>query len=135
MRAYKSFGKFDANQPFWQWIASIANNHCIDRLRANNRTQELFGDESVELESLASLDSAGVHQLIAQEDAQALNAAVATLPDKYRVPIALAYFSQLSYDEIAEQLDITRSHVGVLLLRGKKLMRAQLAGSDMEAGA
>ena len=26
MRAYKGFNKFDSEQPFWQWIAAIANN-------------------------------------------------------------------------------------------------------------
>lgn len=132
MRAYKSFGKFDAEQPFWQWIAAIANNHCIDKLRAKNRGDQLFGDEAGEVENLASTDVSGVLRLIANEDADTLNAAVATLPDKYRVPLVLAYFNQFSYDEIGEQLSIRRSHVGVLLLRAKKLVRAALADTDVE---
>jgi RNA polymerase sigma-70 factor (ECF subfamily) len=131
MRAYKSFGKFDAEQPFWQWIATIANNHCIDKLRVKSRTDQLFGDEAGELENLASTDTSGVLRLIANEDLDALNAAIATLPDKYRVPLVLAYFNQLSYDEIAEQLSISQSHVGVLLLRAKKLVRAALVVTDV----
>ena len=126
MRAYKSFGKFDAEQPFWQWIAAIANNHCIDKLRSKNRSDQLFGDEAGELEALDSGDVPVVHQLIANENKASLNVAVAGLPDKYRVPLVLAYFNQLSYDEIAEQLNISRNHVGVLLLRAKKLLRGAL---------
>ncbi len=126
MRAYKSFGKFDAEQPFWQWIAAIANNHCIDKLRAKNRSDQLFGDEAGELENLASADVPVVQRLIAREDTDALNLAMATLPDKYRVPLVLAYFNQLSYDDIAVQLDISRNHVGVLLLRAKKMVRGVL---------
>lgn len=130
MRAYKSFGKFDAEQPFWHWIATIANNHCIDKLRSKNRSDQLFGDEAAEIENMASQDVSVVHRLIADEDGQALNTAMASLPDKYRVPLVLAYFNQLSYDEIAEQLSVSRTHVGVLLLRGKKLVRAALDGSQ-----
>jgi len=134
MRAYKSFGKFDAEQPFWQWIASIANNHCIDLLRQQSRTEQLFGDEATEVESLASSDRPILRDLIAAEDAGALNGAIATLPDKYRVPLVLAYFNQASYDEIAEQLTISRNHVGVLLLRAKQQLRTALAPVAGEIG-
>ena len=51
---------------------------------------------------------------------------VANLCAKYRVPLVLAYFNQFSYDEIAEQLNISRNHVGVLLLRAKQRLRADL---------
>ena len=126
MRAYKSFGKFDGEQPFWQWIAAIANNHCIDVLRQKNRSSQLFGDENVELEELASIEAPVLNKLIENEDIDALNHAIAGLQDKYRVPLVLAYFNQASYDEIAEQLTISRNHVGVLLLRAKKMVRVSL---------
>ena len=134
MRAYKNFGKFDAEQPFWQWIASIANNHCIDLLRQKSRTEPFFGDEATEVEGLASSDRPILRDLIAAEDSVALNGAIATLPDKYRVPLVLAYFNQASYDEIAEQLTISRNHVGVLLLRAKQQLRTALATVAGEIG-
>ncbi|MDG1133988.1 MAG: sigma-70 family RNA polymerase sigma factor [Pseudomonadales bacterium] len=132
MRAYKNFEKFDAEQPFWQWIATIANNHCIDKLRTRHRTEQLFGDESEELEKLTSTDSSQVHRLIATEDITALNTAIAKLSDKYRVPLVLVYYNQLSYQEVAKQLGISVSHIGVLLLRAKKQVRATLESADME---
>ena len=133
MRVYKNFGKYDAEQSFWQWIATIANNHCIDLLRQRGRSDALFGDETVEMEDIAAVDAPVLSDLIALQDADALNKAIAALPDKYRVPVVLAYFNQLSYDAIAEQLDISRNHVGVLLLRAKQSLRAELiaAGGDL----
>ena len=127
MRAYKSFGKFDSEQPFWQWIASIANNHCIDLLRQKNRAEKLFGDEGTEIEQLPSSDTPVLSELIAADDANALNGAIENLPDKYRVPLVLAYFSHASYDDIAQQLTISRNHVGVLLLRAKQRLRDSFA--------
>ena len=126
MRAYRNIRKYDSAQPFWQWIASIANNHCIDLLRQRGRTEALFGDEKTEVEQLAATDTPVLNDLISLEQAQSLNAAVARLQVKYRVPLVLAYFNQLSYDEIAEQLKISRNHVGVLLLRAKQHLRADL---------
>jgi len=49
MRAYRKFGSYDSDQPFWQWIAAIASNHCIDVLRRQKRMPELAGEEALEL--------------------------------------------------------------------------------------
>ena len=127
MRAYRKFGSYDNKQPFWLWIASIANNHCIDLLRRRSRLPTLFGDEQAELELCKSPDKQALTQLIEAEDASRLNAAIAKLPEKYRVPLVLAYFSDSSYDQIAADLSIRRNHVGVLLLRAKQHLRSCLA--------
>ncbi len=132
MRAYKNFRKYKTDRPFWQWIASIANNHCIDLLRQKSRTEALFGDEADELEALADEKTLVLNDLISLEEAESLNGAVSSLDAKYRVPLILAYFNQLSYEEIAEQLSISRNHVGVLLLRAKQRLRAELAGESAE---
>ena len=127
MRAYRSFDSYDSQQPFWQWIAAIANNHCVDLLRRRSRMAKLFGDEEAELELLESPDKQALTVLIDGEDTSALNAAIAQLPDKYRVPLVLAYFNDASYDQIAADLSISRNHVGVLLLRAKQHLRSCLA--------
>ena len=126
MRAYRSFAKYDSTQPFWQWIASIASNHCIDTLRRRNRSEALFSTETDEAE-LAVADADTAEELLAEdEDAALLAQAVSELPDKYRVPLLLAYFRELSYDEIAAELNISRNHVGVLLLRAKQQLRQRM---------
>lgn len=133
MRAYRNFRKYDTAQPFWQWIATIANNHCIDLLRQQNRSSALFGIEQVELDELADSSAPILHELISGQEASVLNAAVAGLDDKYRVPLILAYFNQLSYDDIAAQLEISRNHVGVLLLRARQKLRGVMR--DVSTGS
>ncbi len=127
MHAYRSFDKYDRVQPFWQWIASIANNHCVDLLRHRTRTRNLFGNEETELELLESSDKQVLTELIDAEDMEALNKAIARLPDRYRVPLVLAYYNDSSYDQIASDLSINRNHVGILLLRAKQQLRSHLA--------
>ena len=134
MRAYKSFRKYDTDQPFWQWIAAIANNYCIDLLRQQSRTGTLFGEKDAELEQLAAEDAPVLSELISLEKADSLNSAVANLSARYRVPLVLAYFNQFSYEEIADQLKISRNHVGILLLRAKQRLRADLVNESGESG-
>ena len=133
MRAYKSFRKYDTEQPFWKWIAAIANNYCIDLLRQRSRQDALFGDEAVEIDRMTASDAPILKDLVAVEDATALSGAIAGLPDKYRVPLVLAYFNQSSYDDIADQLDISRNHVGVLLMRAKQRLRANFEAVEKDA--
>lgn len=129
MRAYRSFSKYDRDQPFWQWIAAIASNHCIDLLRRRNRTEALFATETSDTETVAVATDAGCEELIGRnEDRTLLIQLVDDLPDRYRIPVVLAYFRELDYDRIAKELGISRNHVGVLLLRAKQQLRKRLAG-------
>jgi RNA polymerase sigma-70 factor (ECF subfamily) len=130
MRAYRNFDTYDSKQPFWQWIASIANNYCIDLLRQRSRTVKLFDEDEADLDQSDSQAPLTLNNLIDAEKEQALADAIAELPDKYRVPLVLAYFNELSYDQIADDLSISRNHVGVLLLRAKKLLRKRITEKE-----
>jgi RNA polymerase sigma-70 factor (ECF subfamily) len=52
--------------------------------------------------------------------------ALSQLPEKYRVPLVLAYYNDMSYDEIADSLGLGRNHVATLIFRGKRQLRAKL---------
>ncbi|MXX29637.1 MAG: sigma-70 family RNA polymerase sigma factor, partial [Gammaproteobacteria bacterium] len=92
MRAYRSFRKYRSEQPFWQWIAAIASNHCIDVLRQQNRANLVLDDEAAEVEQLAGAQAPVLSDLISLQEAESLNRAVGKLSAKYRVPLVLAYF-------------------------------------------
>ena len=127
VRAYRAFARYDRTQPFGGWIMSIARNHCLDLVRRRGTEAVLFGSEAEEMAAVEAADTDGLGAALTAERAQAVNAAVAQLPERYRVPLALAYYADASYDEIATELGITRTHVGVLLCRGRQLLRQTLA--------
>ena len=132
VRAYRAWATRDPALPFIAWIMRIARNHCLDLLRRRTREKALFGDEEVETLAVESAGTDGLGAALTAERAAEVNAAVAKLPERYRVPLALAYFGDQDYDEIAASLGITRNHVGVLLCRAKQLLRQSLAraGTD-----
>lgn len=133
MRAYRALDRYDAAQPFAAWVLGIARNHCIDLLRRRRGGERRFGDEAAEAAAVRSEDVEGVELLMSSERSSRVRAAIAALPEKYRVPIVLAYYNQSNYDEISTSLGISRNHVGVLLLRGKQILRRALAPSEEES--
>ena len=127
MRGLKTLGRYDESAPFGPWIGAIARNHCIDQLRKRQRLASLFADAEPPPEALEDPAASADEQLINAYDAERITAAVDALPESYRLPIVLAYYSEASYEEIAASLDITPNHVGVLLLRGRRQLRKLLA--------
>lgn len=133
MRGYRSFGRYRGRDPFGPWIGAIATNHCIDVLRRRRRLTELFRNEVDEAREPEDPAVNGVDSLISAYEADAITRAVENLPERYRLPVVLAYYADSSYDDIAAVLGITRSHVGVLLMRGKQRLRSALAELDEES--
>ena len=126
MRAYRGLDAYDATQPFGGWIMRIARNHCLDVLRRRRTESSLFGSEADETAGVDETDTEGLHGLLTAERAHAVQLAVANLPERYRLPLVLAYFADAGYEEIAAELGITRTHVGALLCRAKQALRKTL---------
>ena len=132
MRAHRAFASYDPKRPFSGWILKIASNYCVDLVRRRAKETELFGNEPAALLELESDRPSVVGELIAEERAEKVKDAIEKLPEKYRIPLVLAYHGDSSYDDIATTLGVTRNHVGVLILRGKRQLRQLLSGVDEE---
>ena len=133
VRAYRALDRYDTHQPFAGWILSIASNYCVDVLRSRARDGRLFDDVDTEVDALESTAPAVLDALVDAERSAQVRDAIAALPDKYRLPIVLAYYNDANYDEIAHTLGVTRNHVGVLLLRARQLLRHTLAAAQEES--
>lgn len=130
MRGFRGFHRFRDDQPFGPWIGQIAANYCVDLLRRRKRLGALFSDDPDLAEAQADPTEHGALALVSAHDAESVSRAVDALPEKYRVPVVMAYYADASYDDIASALGITRNHVGVLLLRGRQRLRQALTEAD-----
>lgn len=133
MRAYRALAQLQDGERFRPWLLRVAKRICIDQGRRSERVRVVeevpaVADEGAEVGRI----------VLAKERAAAVRDAVAELPERYRMPIALRYFDGLDFDEIATRLDLTRGALRGLLHRGMGKLRAQLVpvlAADRQAGS
>jgi len=126
LRAYRARASYDATKPFEAWIMTIATHYCIDVVRRRRKEASLFGSESDERIAAEADDSDVLGDVLSEERAAEVKAAIATLPERYRLPLVLAYYRDASYEEVASALGITRTHAGALICRAKQALRRAL---------
>lgn len=125
MKAYRSWERYDQTRPVRHWLLRIAANEAISigRERTRDRERRASADDALEMADRAPLPD---ERLVAREERDRVRRAVAGLPELYRVPVVLRYFSELSVDEIAAVIGRPSSTVGVQLLRARALLRSAL---------
>jgi RNA polymerase sigma-70 factor (ECF subfamily) len=64
---------------------------------------------------------------MSKEERVRVRDAIAGLPDNFRLPLVLRYYSELSYDEIARELGLQKNNVATLIFRAKQELRRKLA--------
>lgn len=72
-------------------------------------------------------------ELVDKLEHEAVSESLLEVEERYRVPLALYYFENLSYAEIAGMLDIPIGTLMSRLSRGKELMRKSLAAKAIGA--
>jgi RNA polymerase sigma-70 factor (ECF subfamily) len=131
MKVRQKLGTYDTSRPFVGWLYKVASNHCWDTLRRRRIRQDLeTGD--VETLPLEHPDPSQLERLQAEHSGKEVRAGLAKLPDRARMALVLRYYSDMSYDEIAETLGVRRAFVGVLLLRARHQLRDALGRSAGE---
>jgi RNA polymerase sigma-70 factor, ECF subfamily len=129
LKLHRSIESYDGSIPFPRWLLRVAGNQCIDALRLQQRGRQVI----VEVEGGAAVIEATSSEpsplvaVIRTEERAEVRDAIAHLPVNYRVPLVLRYYSELSYDEIAQQLDLQRNNVAALIFRAKQELRRKLA--------
>ena len=128
--------QYDASRPFTAWLYRVASNHCWDLLRRRHIRQDLeTGD--IDLLPLEHPDPGQLDQLLIAQSGARVRDALHRLPARARMVLTLRYYSDFSYEEIAEALGLRRAFVGVVLLRARHQLRDLLeesAGAKSAAG-
>lgn len=119
--------QYDSTRPFRPWLYKLASNHCWDELRKRRTRGETEVGDLDALPGRAEEQQPGpLASLLAEQNRRDIRGAVANLGDRDRLAIAMRYFAELSYQEIADVLGINSSAVGVLLLRARRRLRQTL---------
>jgi len=126
-RLQRAMKSYDASLPFPRWLLSITGHYCVDLLRKRRVEQRVFAPASPDLPEPSSTSASPLQELLSLEARETVQKAIETLGERYRLPLVLRYYNDLSYDEIAATLGLTRANVAVLIFRAKQELRAKLA--------
>jgi RNA polymerase sigma-70 factor (ECF subfamily) len=122
---------FDPSHRFFSWIYRIAMNESLNLLRRNNRDQPM--DEDAEYEGPESLGPE--HQAVEAENSRRIQKALLGMKPADRAVIALRHFSDCSYEEIAQILEIDVKTVKSRLFEARTRMRSLLSDLRPSRGA
>ena len=113
---------YDPKYKFFSWIYRIAVNESLNLLRRHRHEDELEDDVDV-----AADDSAGPErQASAGQLARQLRAAMLTMATNDRVVLTLRHFSECSYEEMAQMLEIDEKTVKSRLFEARRRLRGLL---------
>jgi RNA polymerase sigma-70 factor, ECF subfamily len=112
--------------PFVPWVSQVAGRHCIDKLRRGKREKgsrvnaaDLSGVPDYSIPSPLS-------QVLRSEERLEVREQLIRLPKKFKVPLVLRYYKQMSYSEIACALKTRLPAVRMMIFRAKEQLRRNL---------
>jgi RNA polymerase sigma-70 factor (ECF subfamily) len=128
MKIRDKLDQYDATRPFTAWLYRVAANHCWDTLRRRKIRQDKETDD-VESVPLEHPDPNQLDRLIENRSSEEVRKALDKLGSRARMALVMRYYSDMSYDEIADSLGVRRAFVGVVLLRARHELRQALEGT------
>jgi RNA polymerase sigma-70 factor, ECF subfamily len=117
--------RFDGRSSINTWLYRVTTNACLDELRRRKRRPAVGLPE---LERLEVGNAPAADDLLA--DRLRLDAALAALPEEFRVPVVLRDVGDLDYAEIATVLGIPPGTVRSRIARGRMALARALGDSS-----
>jgi RNA polymerase sigma-70 factor (ECF subfamily) len=128
LRVWRGAPGYRPEAKFTTWLLTIVRHLVFNETRRRQRSflQPLETREGFVPEYPDSSMRDGADHLLERETAEAVDAAIAALPEAQRMAIILRRFEGMAYEEIAEVLQTSVSAVKSLLFRARSDLRARL---------
>ncbi|GAA0878437.1 RNA polymerase sigma factor SigW [Algoriphagus jejuensis] len=135
-KAFRNLERFKKDYTFSTWLFRIATNNTIDFIRKKklktmslNNTLSDDSGNSVNID-VEDDDNNPQDEFIKTQRIEMVRIFVDKLPPKYRTLVRLRYFDELSYEEIAQELDKPLGTVKAQLHRSRELLYEIAAGKE-----
>src|SRR6266705_5167018 len=130
IRVWKSASRYKPRAKFTTWLLKITRNLVFNELRRTKRRAQVPIQPEPDADEITLQDevtSAPDASLLESELQQEIEKAILQLPDTQRMALVLRRYEQLSYDEIAEVLDLSVPAVKSVLFRARTELRSRLS--------
>ncbi len=124
VRAWRGLERFELGRPFAPWVCRIAANLALNQVRSPRMREQALPEDQQERPATGA---SPLESVLDAEAGQVLDEALGGLPAEQRAVLVLRVFEELSYDEIADTLQISPGTVMSRLFRAReRLARALL---------
>ena len=131
IRIVRGLDRFDGRASFSTWSYRIATNAALDELRKRSRRPQLHVVRDDDGAGTADpVDELAERRVESVVDRIAIDAALAALPEEFRVPVVMRDIGDLDYAEIAEALSVPLGTVKSRIARGRRMLLEQLGNRD-----
>ncbi len=127
-KAFRSLHKFKKDYTFSTWLFRIATNNCIDfirkkRLETTSISASFRDDNGDEVSmDIKDINLNPQEEAIKGQKIEIMQLIITKLPPKYQTLVNMRYFRELSYEEIAEELQAPLGTVKAQLHRARELL-------------
>ncbi|MBL7863222.1 MAG: sigma-70 family RNA polymerase sigma factor [Cyclobacteriaceae bacterium] len=128
-KAFRSLSRFKKDYTFSTWLFRIATNNAIDFIRKRKLNtlsiQNTYTDDDGQSVGMDVEDDGILNpqdEAIKAQKEELIQLFVNMLPSKYQKLVRLRYFHELSYEEIAEELEAPLGTVKAQLHRARELL-------------
>lgn len=135
-KAFRNLDRFKKDYTFSTWLFRIATNNAIDFIRKKklktmslNNTLSDDSGNSVNID-VEDDDNNPQDEFIKSQRIEMVRVFVDKLPAKYRKLVQMRYFDELSYEEIAKELDKPLGTVKAQLHRSRELLFEIASGKE-----
>lgn len=141
VRAYEHLAQFAGRSQFATWLTRIAIHEALARSKRRRRTEQFSVDECHEGmqngEVNVAADTLNPEELFSVSELKgALEAAILSIPERYRLVVMMRDVEQLNTQETAAALELSEENVKVRLHRARAMVRKNLfakAGAEAPA--
>ena len=135
LKVFKSLDKFNRDADFSTWLSSVARNYCIDHYRASKREKEVVVEDLVAFDLAPASVGSNPHRALEDRDRRSfLRKGLEALPEKLREAVVLRDLHGLSYQEMAERLDLPEGTVKSRINRGREELTRLLLRAKQPVG-
>lgn len=123
IKAYINLQSYNPSMRFNPWIYRIAHNEFVNKIawKSIRKFVPIDSDELIPLAISAPEDV--MRDALQSDEKRVMEEYLSQLDDKYKTPIILFYYDDLSYEEISDILQIPPNTVGVRIKRGKDKLK------------
>jgi RNA polymerase sigma factor (sigma-70 family) len=135
-KAFKKLNQYTPEFAFSTWLFKIASNNCIDNIRKKkidllsiNRVYD--DEEGIEMSHNIRGDSQDPEEkMIEKQKIKMMREVVDKLKPHYKQLVTMRYFDELSYEEIAEELNLPLGTVKAQLFRAREFLYNFIKGAE-----